>query len=59
MMNLSLSWTYQRDRVSLLLKFGPNKNNFILKNDNNVEKNDDVKFEIKLDLLERQRFTSC
>ena len=27
----SLSWTYQRDKVSLLVKFRLNKNNFILK----------------------------
>ena len=29
MMNLSLSWTYYWDRVSLIVKFGLNKNNFI------------------------------
>ena len=30
-MNLSLSWTCQRDRISLIIKFRLNKNNFILK----------------------------
>ena len=30
-MSLSLSWNYQRDRVSLLIKFRLNKNNFVLK----------------------------
>ena len=49
-MSLSLSWTYQRDRVSLIVKFGLNKNNFVKKNDND-------EFEFKLDLLERQSFT--
>ena len=44
MMSLSLSWIYQRDRVSLLVKFGLNKNNFVKKND---------EFEFKLDLSER------
>ena len=29
-MTLSLSWTCQRDRVSLLIKFELNKNNFFL-----------------------------
>ena len=29
MMSLSLDWTCQRDRVSILVKFGLNKNNFI------------------------------
>ena len=29
-MSLSLSWICQRDRVSLLVKFGLNKNNFFL-----------------------------
>ena len=28
-LSLSLSWTYYRDRVSLIIKFGLNKNNFI------------------------------
>ena len=49
-LSLSLNWTCQRDRVSLLAKFGLNKNNFVLKNDND-------EFEFKLDLLERQSFT--
>ena len=30
-LSLSLSWNYQRDRVSLLIKFRLNKNNFVLK----------------------------
>ena len=47
-LNLSLSWTCQRDRVSLIVKFGLNKNNFVKKND---------EFEFKLDLSERQSFT--
>ena len=51
-LSLSLSWTCQRDRVPLLIKFGLNKNNFALKNDN-------YEFEFKLDLLERYRFTPC
>ena len=50
-MNLSLSWTYQRNRVSLIVKFGLNKNNIVKK------KNDNDEFEFKLDLLERQSFT--
>ena len=29
MMSLSLSWTYKRDRVSLLIKFELKNNNFI------------------------------
>ena len=29
MMSLSLSWTCQRDRVSLIVKFGQDKNNFV------------------------------
>ena len=49
-MSLSLNWTCQKDRVSLFVKFGLNKNNFVKKND---------KFEFKLDLLERQSFTLC
>ena len=28
-LSLSLSWTCQRNKVSLLVKFGSNKNNFI------------------------------
>ena len=28
-LSLNLSWTYQRDKVSLLIKYGLNKNNFI------------------------------
>ena len=47
-LNLSLSWTCQRDRVSLIVKFGLNKNNFVKKND---------EFEFKFDLSERQSFT--
>ena len=43
-LNLSLSWTCKRDRVSLIVKFGLNKNNFVKKND---------EFEFKLDLSER------
>ena len=31
MMSLSLSWTCQRNRVSLFVKFGLNKNNFVKK----------------------------
>ena len=30
MMSLSLSWTCQKDKVSLFVKFGLNKNNFYL-----------------------------
>ena len=30
-LSLSLSWTCKRDRVSLFVKFGLNKNNFVLK----------------------------
>ena len=44
MMSLSLNWTCWKDKVLLLIKFGLNKNNFILKND---------VFEFKLDLVER------
>ena len=36
-LSLSLSWNYQRDRVSLLIKFGLNKNNFVLKKNDNDE----------------------
>ena len=35
-MSLSLSYTCQRDKVSLIIKFGLNKNNFIKKNDYDV-----------------------
>ena len=36
MMSLSLSWTCQRDRISLIVKFELNKYNFFYKkNDNN------------------------
>ena len=31
MMSLDLSWTCQRDRVSVLVKFGLNKINFVFK----------------------------
>ena len=34
-MSLSLSWTYQRDRVSHFVKFVLNKNNFIYKKNDN------------------------
>ena len=52
MIILSLNWTCQRDRVSLLVKFGLKKKKNLLK------KNDNDEFEFKLDLLERQSFTS-
>ena len=37
MMSLSLSWTCQKDGVSFLVKFGLNKNNFVLKKNDNDE----------------------
>ena len=37
MMSLILNWICQRDRISHIVKFGLNKNNFILKkNDNDM-----------------------
>ena len=51
-LSLSLSWTYQRDRVSLLVKFGLNKNNFIFKkNDNNVVSSREVNKKLKVSIL--------
>ena len=52
-LSLSLSWTCQKDRVSLLVKFELNKNNFVFK------ENDNDEFEFKLDLLKRQSLTPC
>ena len=51
-LSLSLSWTCQRDRVSLLVKFGLNKNNFIFKkNDNNVVSSREVNKKLKVSIL--------
>ena len=37
MMSLSLRWACQKDGVSFLVKFGLNKNNFVLKKNDNDE----------------------
>ena len=47
-MSLSLNWTYQRNRVSILVKFELNKNNFILKKCNDVVNSEDVKKKSKV-----------
>ena len=45
-LSLSLSCTYYRDRVLLFVKFGLNKNNFVLKKNDN----DEFVFKFKFDL---------
>ena len=42
MMSLSLSWTCQKDGVSFLVKFGLNKNNFVLKKSNDMASSGEV-----------------
>ena len=51
MISLSLSWTCQRDGVSLLIKFGLNKNNFILKSDNDVASSREVNKKSKAKMI--------
>ena len=51
-LSLSLSWTCQRNRVSLIVKFGLNKNNFIeKKNDNNVANSREVNKKSKFSVI--------
>ena len=42
MMSLSLRWTCQKDGVSFLVKFGLNKNNFVLKKSNDMASSGEV-----------------
>ena len=42
MMSLSLSWTCQKYGVSFLVKFGLNKNNFVLKKSNDMASSGEV-----------------